>query len=338
MTAGVFIEGTWGHTLVDNNIAAFTRTFAFRQMNLGDGFYNHQSSHVTFAHNLAFANGGYGYRCLMWGLQRSNRFLDQHIRVSHNRLLNNIAYTNGRGAIALPLDQDYCQDNLSEHNFIWGASGLPLFELHRAIMDPDEMLAKVEAAMVRAAVGADQVPLLTQWKQGRMGPNVGDMRHFGPLVSLEVWRSARGSDMRSVVGPLPTLWLSRQGQMKILLDASDRPIGLAEGESERVFGAMPENYSRLDKVKCVAIPEIELDYFGDARPKDVPPTVGPFQDLKKLGLNQELPVFLRLWPIDRSRQPPAESLRLDRPIPELNEQEKAVGEVADEIWAQIEKG
>jgi len=337
MTAGVFIEGTWGHTLVDNNIAAFPRTFAFRQMNMGDGFYNHQSSYVTFAHNLAFANGGYGYRCLMWGLQRSDRFPDDHVRVSHNRVLNNIAYANGRGAIALPLDQDYCKDNLSDHNFIWGASGQPLFELHRAIMDPDEMMAKVESAMARANVGADQVPLLTQWKRGLMGPNVGDMRHFGPLVSMEVWRAAQGRDMRSVVGPLPTLWLSRQGQMEINLDAPDRPIGLAEGESERVFGATPENYRRLDQVKCVAIPETEIDYFGDPRPKDVPPTVGPFQDLEKLGLNQRLRVFLRLWPIDRSRQPPAESLRIDRPFPELDEQEKAVGEVANEIWAQIEK-
>ena len=90
-----------------------------------------------------------------------------------------------------------------------------------------------------------------------------------------------------------------------------RPIGLAEGESERVFSATPENYRRLDQVKCVAIPETEIDYFGDPRSKDVPPTVGPFQDLEKLGLNQRLRVFLRLWPIDRSRQPPAESLRID---------------------------
>ena len=68
--------------------------------------------HVTFAHNLAFGNAGYGYRCLMWGLSRGGRkFPDGNMRVSHNRVLNNIAYANGRGAICLPLDQEHCKDN-----------------------------------------------------------------------------------------------------------------------------------------------------------------------------------------------------------------------------------
>ncbi len=76
--------------------------------------------------------------------------------------------------------------------------------------------------------------------------------------------------------------------------------------------------------------EITLDYFGDQRPADAPPTVGPFQDLERLGLGRNREAFVRLWPIDASRQPPAQSLRIDRPMPELDEQEKAAGEQANQ--------
>ena len=325
MTAGVFIEGMWGHTMVDNNIAAFTRAFAFKQMNMGDGFYNHQASHVTFAHNLALGNTGYGFRCLMWGLQGANAFPDGRVRVSHNRVLNNIAYANGRGAVCLPLDQKHCKDNRSDHNFIWGASGLPLFELGRAILPPSVMMATVEAAMKKAGVGPDQVPFLTQWKSGEMGPNVGDIRHYGPVVSLPVWRAAAGRDFHSVVGPLPIFWLTRAGQMQVNLNIPDRPVGDSPGDGPEAVGAKPENYRRLDEVNCVRIPEIVCDYFGNPRPADAAPTVGPFQDLKQLGQGEKEPVFLHLWPLDPSRQLPAESLRLDRPMPELDEQETAAG-------------
>ena len=326
MTAGVFIEGTWGHTLVDNNIAAFTRAFAFYQMNMGDGFYSHQAAHVTFAHNLAFANTGYGYRALLWGKGGSRQFPDSQMRVSHNRVLNNIAYANGRGAICLPLDQEICRDNLSDYNFAWGPSALPLFELGRGVLPPSEMMATVEAAMAKAGVGADQVPFLAQWKSGQMGPNVGDMRHYGPLVSLPVWQAAQGRDLHSVVGPLPLLWLTEAGQMQIDLNIPEEPRGKCPGDGEEVSGATPGNYHRLDEVKCQPIAEIVCDYFGNRRPKDETHTVGPFQELGELGQDQKQEVFLHLWPLDRSRQLPAASLRLSRPRPELDEQEKASGE------------
>ena len=326
MLAGIFVEGVWGHTLVDNNISAFTRTHAFYQMNLGDGFYNHQASHVTFAHNLAFANTGYGFRCLMWGKQQSNRFPDRNGRVSHNRVVNNIACANGRGAICLPLDQEHCKDNVSDHNFIWGASGLPLFELGRGIMAPSKMMATVEAAMTKAGAGPDQVPLLTDWKRGALGPNVGDMRHFGPLVSLRVWQAAQQRDLHSMVGPLPTLYLTRAGQMHINLNIPDQPVGKARGEGPEVHGAQPQHYRSLDQVQCEQITEIFFDYLGNPRPNNVPPTVGPFQDLEQLGQDEDKTLFIHLWPPDPSRQPPAESLRLDRPQPQLDEQERIAGE------------
>ena len=289
------------------------------------------AGHYTiFVHNLAFANAGYGYRCLMWG-KGNGLAPDQRMRVSHNRVLNNIAYANGRGAICLPLDQEHCKDNLSEDNFAWGASGLPLFELGRGIIPPSRMMATVEAAMKKAGVGPDQVPLLTQWRSGQMGPNVGDMRHFGPLVTLPVWQAAQGRDLRSVVGPLPGLWLTRAGQMEINLNVPEGPQGYCPGDGPEAVGAKPENYRRLSWVKCKPIPRIVCDYWGKPRPEDGAPTVGPFQDLKQLG-HDDKTVFVRLWPLDSSRQLPAGSLRPDYDysdsggsIPGLDEQEKAAG-------------
>ena len=326
MIAGVMVEGVWGHTLVDNNISAFTRTHAFHQMNLGDGFYGHQSSHVTFAHNLSFANTGYGYRLLLWGEQNAPTFPDGKIRVSHNRILNNIAYANGRGAICLPMDQKFCQDNRSDFNFLWGASGLPLFELGRGLLAPSQMMATVEAAIEQAGVGPDQVPFLTQWQSGRMGPNVGDMRHFGPLVSMPVWQAAQGRDLHSVIAPLPNLWMTHAGQMEIDLNIPEKPVGICPGESAEVVGAKPEHYRSLDVIECEPIPEVTHDYFGNPRLKGLAPTVGPFQDLKQLGQGQKQKprVFLHLWPLDPSRQPPVEDLRPKRPTPELDEQEKNI--------------
>ena len=297
MEAGVFIEAGWPHTLVDNNIAAFTRNLVF--LNQGDGFYNHQGSHTIFVHNLAFANAGYGYRCLMWG-KGHGLAPDQHMRVSHNRVINNIAYANGRGAICLPLDQEHCKDNVSDYNFLWGTNEPPLFELGRAIMPPGQQMAAVQAAIRKAGVG-----------------NVGDIRHFaGPLVSLPVWQAAQGRDLHSAVSPLPRLWLTRAGQMEI-------NINIPEAEAAK--------YRHLSSVKCEPIPDIVCDYFGNPRPEDAAPTVGPFQDIRQLGHGKNME-FMRLWPLDPSRQLPAESLRLNYvytdpggSIPELDEQEKAAG-------------
>ena len=269
-------------------------------------------------------------RVLQWGKQGIRTFPDGNSRVSHNRMLNNIVYANGRGAICLPMDQPYCKDNQSDYNFIWGPSGLPFFELGRGILPPSRMMTTVEAAMKKAGAGADQVPLLTAWKSGRMGPNVGDMRHYGPLVSLPVWQAAERRDLHSVVGPLPTLWLSRAGQIEINLNIPENPVGWAPryglkfpDKPPEVVGAKPESYRRLDEVHCPPIPEITMDYFGRPRPKSVSPTVGPFQNLDQLGQGKNTSVFLNLWPPVRVRQPSAESLRLNRPAPKLDEQEKA---------------
>lgn len=165
MNAGVFIEAGLGTTLVDNNISAYSRPFTFYQMTQADGFYNHQSSNVIFAHNLAFGNAGYGFRCLLWGESGSNPFGGVFCKVSHNRVLNNIAYANARGAVSLPVDQRLCWDNVSAGNFFWGATDAPLFELQRGIMAPSELVRLIEKSLADHAIPAYEAPVLN--REGR---------------------------------------------------------------------------------------------------------------------------------------------------------------------------
>jgi len=202
-------------------------------------------------------------------------------------------------------------------------------------LPPSQMMATVETAIEQAGVGPDQVPFLTQWKSGQMGPNVGDMRHFGPLVSVPVWQAAQGRDLNSVIAPLPNLWLTHAGQMEIDLNIPEKPVGICPGECAEVVGAKPEYYRSLDAVECEPIPEVTHDYFGNPRREGTMPTVGPFQDIEQLGHSQKRKVFLHLWPLDRSRQPPVEVLRPQRPTPELDEQEKNISVKQSAIPATV---
>jgi len=130
MNGGVFIERSPGVTLIDNNISMYNYPMSFRQMTHSDGFYNHHSANVIFAHNLSYGNSGFGFRCLLWGgYDSSNPFNPYTVKVSHNRILNNIAYANARGAVALPVDQKFCWNNFSDYNLFWGAASAPLFQL-----------------------------------------------------------------------------------------------------------------------------------------------------------------------------------------------------------------
>ena len=57
---------------------------------------------VVLRRALPDVRGIGGLRRLSGG---ANQFPDRKMRVSHNRVLNNIAYANGRGAICLPLEK-----------------------------------------------------------------------------------------------------------------------------------------------------------------------------------------------------------------------------------------
>lgn len=311
--AGVFIERTARTTLVDNNICLFTRPWTYSQMTQSDGFYNHQASNVIFAHNLSMGNYGFGYRCILWGgNDSSNSFHPYKAKVSHNRILNNIAYANARGAVSLPVDQKFCWGNISDHNFIWGAANAPLFELQRGVADRAELVSWIERGIAEHQIPIAEALMLHRWKGGQLGPEVGDMRHTGPLVGLPIWQKVRGFDTHSVVGTLPVCQAYRDGRIVLHVKRPKKTYGASKmySESGQAIGARPQSYGDLNEVECPRLPYIKYDYFGKLRPTDQPPTVGPIQDLPQIA-GGDRAVEIVLWPNASPDRPPATEMQID---------------------------
>jgi parallel beta-helix repeat protein len=311
--AGVFVERTAPTTLVDNNISLFTRSWTYRQLTMADGFYNHQSSNVIFAHNLSMSNAGFGFRNVLWGANDgSNSFNPYTCKVSHNRVVNNIAYANSRGAIGLPVDQKFCFSNSSDHNFIWGAASAPLFELERGVSDAVGLAGQIENVIAVHNIAPQEALMLHRWKSGQLGPEVGDMRHGGPRVGLPVWQKLRGFDTHSVVGALPVCLAYRDGRLYLHVKRPDKLYSSSTqySESGQVIGARPDSYGLLSDVECPRLPYITYDYFGKPRPPDRPTTVGPIQDLDKIA-GGDKPIELLLWPNASPDRPPATEVQID---------------------------
>ena len=292
---GVFIEGMYGSTLVDNNVAAFSQPHPYWSMTKGDGFYSHHASDVTFAHNLSFGNAGYGFRFVLHSRQRCRLFPDKIAHVDRNRVINNIAYANGHGAVGLPLDQELCTNNVSRNNLVWGLESPPMFELQRGLVAPTRMVEIVEALIRREDIASSQVPGLDLWWAGEMGPQVGNMAHAGLRVGGRVWRQYAGRGEGTVAKPLQMCRLLADGAWQININRPEKRGRVPKGETAEVIGAAPESYALLTDVECERLPEITHDYFGRPRPAGETPTVGPVQDLALLGAGQG-EVSLRLWP------------------------------------------
>ena len=112
--------------------------------------------------------------------------------------------------------------------------------------------------------------------------------------------------------------LFRDGRMKVHLNVGE---GLAEPNPEVAEGEYdprgndPAAYARLDDVKCEPVEYVTHDYFGQARPKDRPPTAGPIQGLAERAAG-EREQWIQLWPNASANRPPAKDLRIDiKPLP-----------------------
>ena len=285
ISSGVFIEGMIGPTLVDNNIVAYT--------NPGSGFYSHHASNVIFAHNLSFGNSAYGYQFLLHSRQRVRQFPDQIAHVSHNRVLNNIAYANGLGAVSMPFDQDLCTGNHGGSNFVWGLSAPPLFYLQRGILDIRDVAKPVSKLLQSNNLPYSQAPDLDTILQP--DADMPTIKHAGVAIGIRLWRMFVGRGVGTIVGSFATFKMYDQTLQLDINNAKNSPI--------------------LTDVKCQRLPYVNHDYFGHPRPANEPPTVGPFQSLKLLGLDQGR-VRLRLWPNNQDNWRDARELQIDiEPIP-----------------------
>jgi len=159
----------------------------------------------------------------------------------------------------------------------------------------------------REGISPHEAVQLNRWKDGSLGPNVGDMRHAGPMVGLPLWQALTSCDAHSVVGPLPELIAYADGRITLRLKKPDKPSGPNKGETEEVVGARPESYADLSDVNCLPLPYIKHDYFGRPRPTDRSPTVGPIENLTEIARER---TQILLWPNAFPDRPPASEMRI----------------------------
>ncbi|RRJ98430.1 right-handed parallel beta-helix repeat-containing protein [Opitutaceae bacterium TAV3] len=110
---GIVMELGNGPALIDHNIIAFTRPYS--SYYAGDGIYGHDSSGITIAHNLSYANARHGVHF--------RRISDRKIggkpaEASRLSVRNNLLIDNAATAINLPPNGLRSQDNTSDHNVI----------------------------------------------------------------------------------------------------------------------------------------------------------------------------------------------------------------------------
>jgi len=255
--AGIFIELGWGPLTVDNNVIGYTRS--------GDGVYSHDSSDVTLAHNLLFANAGFG----AWFQVTGKRMLEGKLtEASHERILNNLVLGNHVGAIGLPVDSERGNDNASEGNLIGPGSssgsrlsGYGLFSIHSNGSNIEQAEMERAYRKIFNGVPPDERPGKANWINR-------------PIVGLQEWRTFTGRDLHSFVSRMPG-YLDRP-----MLRSAALEVDLGVDES-------------LSQVSCSAINGIEYDYFGARIPSCAQP--GPFQGLNN-GLNR-----ISLWPQSRRK-------------------------------------
>jgi hypothetical protein len=112
---GIFVELGEGPLLVDNNVIANTRPGYLKQDTRGDGFYTHDASGITFAHNLVFGSHRFG----SFHLRATGRARAAASRIT---LVNNVFLNNHAGHINLPTPGPVAQGNRADSN-LFSAGG-----------------------------------------------------------------------------------------------------------------------------------------------------------------------------------------------------------------------
>ena len=193
----------------------------------------------------------------------------------------------------MPFDQDLCTGNHSGSNFVWGLSAPPLFHLQRGIRDIKDVAKPVSELLHSNNLPYSQAPDLDTILHP--DADMPTIKHAGVAIGIRLWRMFVGRGVGTIVGSFAAFKMYDQTLQLDINNAKNSPI--------------------LTDVKCQRLPYVNHDYFGHPRPANEPPTVGPFQSLKLLGLDQGR-VRLRLWPNNQDNWRDARELQIDiEPIP-----------------------
>jgi hypothetical protein len=242
VAAGIFIEMGEGPLLVDHNIVAVTRPLTSMP---GDGFYAHDASGVTLAHNLFFFNAHFG----IWAHLATDRETRREgcdtpmpCRCSDWRILNNMVIGNSIGAISLPASFSLAERNVCDFNLLTSSYDLltvetsalelgnPVFLLNtsKGRVSMREIVARFEASLDAAKIPHEARPSLPRWS--------GEM----PMLTFKEWQLLTGHDTHSRVPRVVRPQLStRTLLLSFLIDdavAHAKAPGI-EGVDRDFFGA-----------------------------------------------------------------------------------------------------
>lgn len=257
--AGMFIEMGFGPLLIDNNVIGLTRGSS---MVSGDGIYSHDSSGVTFCHNLVIHNANFG----IWmhaaternaGVYQDGVLVEKRrVECSHWTVINNIVVGNHAGAVSAPVEHERSTGNRFDHNVYAGAYDRWNVETYSAPLDQplftvntnkhksdkrevvDALLARLEEAGVPTEERPGRSRLLSL-----------------PLLTLREWQLLTGWDASS-----------RWGRVLRPMVCSTTPFVAftIDGSPKRVAAAPPVGVRR--------------DYSGETIADR--PVAGPFQRLR----------------------------------------------------------
>jgi hypothetical protein len=176
--SGIMLELGNGPALVDNNVVAFTRPY--NDFYAGDGIYGHDSSNVTIAHNLFFANARHG---VFFQLLGDREYDGKLTEASGLRVLNNLLFDNVVSAVNLPLEGERTKDNRSENNVISARKA-------RFITNEGPTTGS-GAVRIREILTAEDAYANSGKDYGKWSINDG--------LSIEEWRRVTGWDKATVV-------------------------------------------------------------------------------------------------------------------------------------------
>lgn len=251
--SGINVEYGRGPCMIDHNVIAYTRQ--------GDGIYGHDVAEMTIAHNLLYANAGFG----VWLAYCTNR-VPMEDACSDHRILNNLILGNKIGAVSLPIPWAAAKNNISDGNLLMGSGQIldegsgpfpPFFQFNnkshcaqfpRVCPGEETQTSENVAKNLLALMDAAKVP-------EALRPNLQHWdRHF--MVTWEVWQAVLGNDLNS---------------------RSCRAV--RDGLQSRNLGWTFSFDGSEKDVLCQGLPELSRDFYGRAIPAK--PLPGPFQNLLK---------------------------------------------------------
>ncbi len=238
---GIFLEMGKGPAIIDNNIISSTNIGASGEGKkfYGDGIYAHDAGGFIISNNIIFDNEGFGI---------SMRTLPGRALPTENiKIVNNYILDNKEGAVNIPFDGIYANNNYCENNVFSGDEKFILSTWGEKMENFGSQLINIKNAVQKKFPGSH----FDEWSSSS--------RPEGVILSFAQWQNVMNWDTKSQTNIITDMQIDENLVMKFILES--------------------------DPSDLIWIPQegIKEDLFGHKYNNDV--YIGPFQNIKK-GENQ----------------------------------------------------